>query len=60
MSSLTAIVILPTDDEYDEAPYSARQTSASSVSDFIWITISLRRLVSGSCMNTRVTPLMFR
>ncbi|MGE3156927.1 MAG: hypothetical protein AB7E84_04645 [Xanthobacteraceae bacterium] len=46
---------LPTAEKNDEAAQSARQTSASARVGR-WITITLRRSVSGSCMNSRLTP----
>ncbi len=58
MSSFTAITYLPAARFQAAAPYSARQTSVCGMLRSSTRTTTLRRLVSGSCIDTRFTPWM--
>ncbi len=58
MSSLTAMQILPQSASSVEAPCSARQTSVRGMPCANCTNITLRRLVSGSCITTLRTPLI--
>ena len=60
MSSLMAITNLPPDLSSEEAPYRALQTSVAGVFLSTTTAMTFLRLVRGSCMDTRITPLMPR
>src|SRR6185437_4272170 len=56
MSSLTAMQILPQFAISDDAPLRPRQTSVRGVLAAYCTKITGRKLVSGSCITTRLTP----